>query len=248
MTDNGAPDAIHAEIATIETQMRDDPASYYRDEQTQARYRDLITARESGSALPPVAVDEKAEIERMMRDDPRRYYGSEAIQARYRALIDQEEELGANRRSDERKDAPLVWLADNNAVMAAGWNPATYAAGMRGLADVMFACPESERSGLAECFDALAPTVRGAIIAQMAASPPWETPATDADLDRFATTPEGAELRRQWGYDAPSRLSRARARAEQILASVDDAGAILDWFNGLTSNQARAVIATLANG
>ena len=67
----------------------------------------------------------------------------------------------------------------------------------------------------------------------------------DAEVERFATTPEGAELVQEWGDDADARLSMIQTR----LLRLEDAGdieAAWAWFDALPSPQAKAVLKVLA--
>ena len=89
----GVPVPVEAEIARIETTIRDDGAAYWRDPDMRRRYGELLEARaERGGTTPPrrpgAADAEIAAIEKRMRDDFAGYRADPDMQARYGALLE----------------------------------------------------------------------------------------------------------------------------------------------------------------
>lgn len=97
MTDEAGSDSA-TEIATIEQTMRTDYPTYQRNPVMQARYGELLTAREAAPApaREPTAVDtEIAEIEALIKTDNRAYRGDPAKQARYLELLGEQQREGS---------------------------------------------------------------------------------------------------------------------------------------------------------
>lgn len=67
--------------------------------------------------------------------------------------------------------------------------------------------------------------------------------ASQADVERFATSDVGKELVKEWGGNARKKLAIVQARTERLL-HVDDAAH--EWFESLPVAQAKAVIKVLA--
>ena len=74
--------------------------------------------------------------------------------------------------------------------------------------------------------------------------------ASEADLQRFASTEEGAELVAEWRSRAGRKLGSIRARMERMLdnMSAGEEETALNWFDDLPSPQAKAVLRALAGG
>jgi phage-related tail protein len=72
-------------------------------------------------------------------------------------------------------------------------------------------------------------------------------PASEADLQRFATTEEGAQLVKEWGKDAGKKLATVRTRFDRMRRhGGGDMEAALSWFDQLTSDEAGGVLRALA--
>lgn len=70
--------------------------------------------------------------------------------------------------------------------------------------------------------------------------------ASEADLMRFATTEEGAQLVKEWGRDAGKKFATVRARLDRMILRGGDMEAAVDWFEQLTSQEAGGVLRALA--
>ena len=72
--------------------------------------------------------------------------------------------------------------------------------------------------------------------------------ANETDLERFASTPEGAELVQEWRSRAGRNLATVRTRMERMLGrmSPGEEETALDWFDELSPAQAKAVLRALA--
>lgn len=68
--------------------------------------------------------------------------------------------------------------------------------------------------------------------------------AGDADMAKFATSPEGQELVAAWGHRAPRHVAIVKQRLGRVLAALDDGGqaAFWTWFRDLDSAAAVAIL------
>jgi len=116
---------------------------------------------------------------------------------------------------------------------------------------VLEAVPNAEafEAGFESVFNDLPEHAQTAIRHELALLPNGPVrAASDADLVRFATTPEGAELVKTWGRDAGRKLATVRARIDRMLLSGGDMEAAVEWFDQLTSAEAKSVLTALAGG
>jgi hypothetical protein len=68
-------------------------------------------------------------------------------------------------------------------------------------------------------------------------------PASETDVERFATSDVGAELVKEWGGRARKKLALIQARAGRMMQISDEA---IRWFEKLPTAQAKAVIRVMA--
>jgi hypothetical protein len=116
---------------------------------------------------------------------------------------------------------------------------------------VLDAVPDAEafEAGFESVFADLAEHAQTAIRHELALPPDSPArPASEADLERFATTEEGAQLVKEWGKDAGRRLATVRARIDRMLIGGGDMEAAVEWFDQLTSAEAKSVLTALAGG
>jgi hypothetical protein len=121
---------------------------------------------------------------------------------------------------------------------------ATVQAVLDGVAD-----SEAFESGFESVWADLPEHAQAAIRQELAMPPDSPArPASEADLERFSSTPEGAELAKEWGKDAGRKLAAVRARMDRMLLSGGDMEAAVEWFDQLTSAEAKSVLSALAGG
>lgn len=71
--------------------------------------------------------------------------------------------------------------------------------------------------------------------------------ATDAQVQLFASTDEGGELVREWGYSAPRKVAVIRHRFARATAAMGEAkGHFLSWWNGLSAAEAKSILREIA--
>jgi hypothetical protein len=220
--------SVDAELAAIAETRRSDKSAYFGDEALQARERELIDLREqlktdrTAADAKPAGDDieaELAKIAKLRREDRRAYDKDEALQARERELLAAREDAKELARQTEQADqvvqAVLAFVHDSDAF----------------------------ETGFTSMFASL-PAHDQQIIRHELQSPPPDParPASDADVQRFASTAEGLECVREWGRDAARKVAVVRARVDQMVKS-DTIG---KWFDGLPAADAKAVLKALA--
>jgi len=113
------------------------------------------------------------------------------------------------------------------------------------------AIPAADHAGFEAGFNGLSTETQRAIIGELALtdragdSDEYETWASDADLEQFATTPEGSELVSEWGSSADHRLGVIQARLLRM-EDTADMSAAWAWFDALPPTSAKAVLKALA--
>ncbi len=112
---------------------------------------------------------------------------------------------------------------------------------------VLDSIPDPE--GFQSSFDALPQGVQTAIYSYLAVPPGGSArAASEADLQRFASTPEGAELVKEWGGRAGRKLGVLGQRVDLMLDAMSpaDEDRAIDWFDALPPAQKKAVLKGLA--
>ena len=198
---------------------------------------------------------EIAAIEKRMREDRRAYSKDEAQQARYRALLEQRANLpakvkvGTETQGNDQGDAPGI-----NPDLLAQWaregGVETNLRQVQATAQTVLDALEPDEAGaLEEGFDALPEAARSAVYAFLAVQGGGAWPAaSDAALQDFASTDEGAELVQGWGRQASRKVGIVKGRMGLMLNGMtpEDRSKAQLWFDGLSSQQAKAVLAALA--
>ncbi len=224
--------------------MADTRGDYYRDTDKQARYRDLLEAKESGAQAPalPSAVDaEIADIERKMQDGQGEYWHSPEMQARYRQLVEIRE--GAD--EPDGFDAPAVSEIARNFGL-----PAEAAAISRATAAAIEGDLTAEaRQEVNAAVLGLPDTCRAAVVREFGQSVGQWEPASAEDVAQFAETGAGKILAGEWRDAAPRHLGIALGRWDRLTADLsdDDFDKLDDFYrNRLTADERAAVLRRLA--
>lgn len=194
---------------------------------------DGTRGREIAGPLPPATAieTERRSIEKLMGDENSAYWkGPDAatLQGRYLALC-----------GDESGSADV---GDDGAVLLEvppGADPTL----VQAAEDILANVPSASRPAFEAAFDTLPASVRRAASDELASPAPAAKPVGPAGLREFATRPEGAELVREWGREAPVRLARVRARLLRWFGRVpaDQRAAALAWFDALSPTEASAI-------
>ncbi|MPZ31196.1 MAG: hypothetical protein GEV13_09405 [Rhodospirillales bacterium] len=224
------------EIVEIEQAMHADINAYHRDSGMQARYLELLTAREAGQAPAPVAAvgREVAEIERLMADHRSEYWKgprAAALQQRYRELIGGRPE-------------PIAGLDGMTP------DPSAPKAAVDAASRIMLDLSAGERAGLIEAWDwALPVAAQQAAIRELAAGAPSAPPVSQADVDEVAATDfASSAIVAEWGTAAPRRLGVLRARLRRIMSGLSpaDQQQTRHWLDTARPAEFRAIARHLA--
>jgi len=230
--------SVETELAAIEKRMRDDRRGYFKDEAAQARHRELISLQEKLKAQPaPTKNDlvnsddlsrreidtELAEIDKLRKEDKRKYW-SDDVQKRQLELLAAREEATEHARQAEQAQTTVGAILD--------------------------AVPDAEafEASFTSVFTSMPEQAQAAIRQELALPPQSPTrPASEANVRRFASTPEGSELVAAWGRSAGMKVATIRARVERMMSG-GDVDAVARWVDGLSAADAKAMWMALAGG
>lgn len=118
----------------------------------------------------------------------------------------------------------------------------------RDATEIMAMIPEADQTSFLQGFDALEERSRAIVNSELGNVEGGRFEVADAgQLEAFASTPEGAELAAEWGGKAGINLGFVQARIERMIADDPDGmEPVLDWFDDLSSSEAKAVLQVLA--
>lgn len=194
-----------------------------------------------GTALVPAA-DGSA----VQPAEPVDGFANPEVEQRYRAMVARRM-AKASLPADEARDAldPAL-VADWE---ASGGFTARLAQAQKGAISILEQLdPEGRATFIAE-FDALPEGVRSTLFSEIAlGSAGSARNDSDADVARFASTPEGSALAKEWGHRAHRNLAVIRDRISRILArmAAEDIEAATAWFDALPPAAAAAIYRMLA--
>ncbi|WP_428660461.1 hypothetical protein [Reyranella sp.] len=196
----------------------------------------------------PAGGAELAEIQHTLRHAPAEYWRNRDMQARHLGLLPSD----GSPAHRARGVAPAAPADDGEAVQLTipGTATSLQAAAGRGANGVLANLPPSAGASLESSFNSLPVGVVNACREELAAPcPKFAPPADDAFLARFAASPRGRELAREWGSIAAVRLGRVQARMDRWfdrMANDADRKTAGAWFRGLPANQASAIFRALS--
>ena len=127
---------------------------------------------------------------------------------------------------------------------ASGGFTARLAQAQKGAIAILERLDPDERAAFIAEFDTLPEGVRSALFSEIALGSAGSVRnAADADVDRFASTPEGSALTKEWGHRANRNLAVIRDRINRILTrmAAEDIDAATTWFDALPPAAAAAI-------
>ena len=197
---------------------------------------------------------ELAAIKKRMRDDRAAYFKDSQAQARHLDLLRQLEGLEAEPTAVEKNPDAQSDASALDPALLAEWEKQGgvdyhLKTAQRTASAALDALEGDDRQQLEEGFDSLPPAARTAITRFLAVEPGgFVRPANETSLETFASTPEGAELVKEWGRSAPRNIGIVRSRMDLMLRSMAEADRTKAeaWFNALPAQQAKAVMKALA--
>jgi len=107
-----------------------------------------------------------------------------------------------------------------------------------------FAAAPAQASMTTEAgFNRLPTVVIAACRDEIAARHPAVAPATQRDIEKFQTRPEGPALVKEWGSEALIKFARLRGRLDRWLERmpVEAQDAALDWLEALSPTERRVL-------
>ncbi len=240
--------AVAQEIGAIEHVMRTDRRAYDRDEDMQARLRQLYEAREAagGSALPANGDTGTKPTQPAGRaSDP------------HRALIEANDQANAAAAAaaDASWRATPAQFAERNPQLAALWQQdGVLDAKLRRAQDslmlVLVGIGDTAAIGAAQsAFDGLPPGARAAVLAELgSAAPGYVRPLDQKELAAFEQIPNGGAMLRGWGKDATRRATVAIERFNRIVAGAGaDRAALERYWEHAPAAEKTAVIWALGS-
>lgn len=192
--------------------------------------------------------EELAAINQKRRDDRRAYFKDEGLQARERELLTLRQKLqsGSAEKSDDDDGLPDELLSQWE---KSGGVEQNLKAAQDTALIALDALEGEEQADLIASFDELPVEVHARTYAFLSIDPaPPAKTASDAEVEQFASLPEGQALVREWGRAAPRNLAVVRSRLNSILSGMSegDRERASEWFDSLSERQAAAVLRSLA--
>ena len=132
---------------------------------------------------------------------------------------------------------------------ASGGFAGRLAQAQKGAIAILEGLAPDDRAAFTSAFDTLPEGARSAILSEISLGSAGSVrPASDADLTRFASTPEGGGMVSEWGHRAARNLAIVRDRISRILGRMeaDEIDAATQWFDGLPPASAAAIYRMLA--
>jgi hypothetical protein len=173
--------------------------------------------------------------------EPASAFAGPEVEQRYRAMV-AKRMAKASLPADEARGAL-------DAVLVAEWEASggfatRLAQAQKGAIAILERLDPDDRGEFTAAFDALPEGVRSALLSEISlGSSGSARNASDADVTRFASTPEGAELVNEWGYRANRNVAIIRDRVSRILGRMEaeDIDAATAWFDALPPSHAAAI-------
>jgi hypothetical protein len=244
--------ALATEIAQIEHEIIDRNSGYWRSEERQSRYRQLLDARESGKAAPKAdpRLAERLEIEKLIGDRNSAYWrgpGAERMQDRYRSLL--AAEANETPAGEGWRTSPAQARPHLDPALVAEWED-RFAGNLRRAQDMAVKVvgglsePESQEAFKA-VFDFLPRSIQTHVIRELARPEPGAVAlATDQDMNLFRCVEGAGETLAVWGRDAPRKVAIALDKFIRIENSVTPVEklALKSWWDRRTPRERQLVM------
>jgi hypothetical protein len=245
------------EIAEIETEIVDRNSGYWRSEERQSRFRELLDARATGKAPPkanPLVV-ERLEIEKLIGDRNSAYWQgptAERMQARYRAIL--AAEADETPAGESWRTSPAQARLHLDPTLIEEWED-RFASNLRRAQDLAvrvvggLSDPESQGAFKA-AFDFLPRSIYTQVIRELARPEPGAVAlATDQDMNLFRCVEGAAETLALWGRDAPRKVAIALDKFIRIENSVTPAEklALKSWWDRRTPRERQLMMFALGS-
>ncbi|RWB77484.1 MAG: hypothetical protein EOQ50_05350 [Mesorhizobium sp.] len=215
-----------------------------------------------GFASLPANPTRKAEIEAIMRADFDRYE-SEGLDQEYRALLQGEMEAVNPEAGTPTAPMPVeasrmvLCSSQEGQKLVYEWERMggfrTVLAGVqKDVGEIVKEAGSAlrQRSFMERFTQSVPAAVEVALMDEFASGTPWAPPASQAEVDLFATTPAGKIMVQHWGAEAAERVGILRKRAARLVDSLteDEEADLWAWFGGLDTHVITKVFRTMAGG
>jgi hypothetical protein len=203
---------------------------------------------------------ELEQIQEVMRTDRNAYFRDQAMQDRYAELLAAENPEAAEVGGEgpellpvEEARSGLIARGGELADLAEEWSqmhsfPELLRNTQNAVLSIVGEFSEREQRAFMARFDELPAKAVASIYNELAMGKPNYIPeASEEAVAAFSETPEGAELVREWGYGAARRVGIVKARWARAASAMGASAyaSVKSWFNGLETNQAKAVLREL---
>lgn len=173
--------------------------------------------------------------------EPANAFADPEVERRYRTMVASRMAKASLPADEARGALDPALVAEWDA--SGGFNERLAQAQKGAIAIIERFDPEDRRAFIAE-FDALPEGVRSAVFSEISLGSAGSVrEASDADLARFASTPEGGALVKEWGHRAHRNVAVIRDRINRILGhmTAEDIDAAAAWFDALPPTGASAI-------
>ncbi|RWM04567.1 MAG: hypothetical protein EOR68_02855 [Mesorhizobium sp.] len=213
------------------------------------------------ASLPPNAT-RKAEIEAIMRTDFARYE-DEGLDKEYRALLQGELEAANPERANPVAPMPadasrtvLCGSVEGQKLVSEWERMGGFRVILAGVQkDVGEIVKEAgnalHQKAFMERFSLSVPVeVEVALMDEFASGVPWAPPASQGEIDLFATTAAGKIMVQLWGAEAAEKVGILRKRAARLVDALteDEEADLWAWFGGLDTHVITKAYRKLAGG
>jgi len=181
-----------------------------------------------GAALVPTEDDRAVQLA-----EPASGFANPDVERRYRTMV-ASRMAKASLPTDEARSALGPDLVAE--WEASGGFTARLAQAQRGAIVILERLDPDERAAFTAGFDALPGGARSTLFSEIAlGSAGSARNASDTDVARFASTPEGSAMVKEWGHRANRNLAVIRDRISRILTrmTAEDIDAVTTWFDAL---------------
>lgn len=195
----------------------------------------------------PTALVPSAESHAVLPGDPTSAFADANVERRYRTMVAGRMAKASLPADEARKvlDPSLAAEWDSTGGFAMRLVQA-----QRGAVAILERLAPDDRSGFIAEFDALPEGARSALFSEIALGSSGSVrSASDDAVARFAATPEGGALVKEWGHQANRNVAVIRDRINRIIErmTAEDIDVATVWFDALPPAAAKAIYRMLAS-
>jgi len=189
-----------------------------------------------GAALVPAEGSSAAQA-----DEPTNSFANPEVERRYRTMVASRMAKASLPTNEARGALGPALVAEWE---ASGGFIARLAQAQRSAIAILERLDPDQRAAFTAGFDALPEGVRSTLFSEIALGTAGSARnASDTDVARFASTPEGRAMVKEWGHRVNRNLAVIRDRISRILVrmTAEDIDAAATWFDALPPTVAAAI-------